>query len=60
MSKVEKPKNAPDPWYANAGMSEWNYDWDEYMVRLKRGNEYVMIYMNQKTEATWYTIGGIN
>ena len=41
MKKLEKPKNATDPWYANEGMSEWNYDWDEYIVHLKKGREYV-------------------
>lgn len=41
MSKVEKPKNAPDPWFTTSGMSEWNYDWDDYFVFLKKGPEYV-------------------
>lgn len=41
MKKVEKPKNAPDPWFTRLGMSEWDYDWDEYMVRLKKGCTFV-------------------
>ena len=32
MKKVVKPKNAPDPWFTILGVSEWDYEWDSYMV----------------------------